>query len=127
KEQGFNLKIKIGLGAGNILISSVGGVFGRWEFLISGPLLSQVAVSEQMALPDEVIISPQAWDIILQSKCRVEPVADGHFRLKDVSFPFPVKPSKTVLITDEIEERLWHYIPKALRSYLQVNQIGWVA
>jgi hypothetical protein len=35
-------------------------VFSRWEYVVSGPPIGQIAIAESLAMPGETVISPQA-------------------------------------------------------------------
>ena len=39
-------------------------MFNRWEFVVAGPPMAQIAVAEPLALPGETVISPEAWDLV---------------------------------------------------------------
>ena len=45
---GTHLLVKVSIGAGSLEALHVGGVFGRWEFLITGQPLTQVAAPRSM-------------------------------------------------------------------------------
>ena len=52
------LNLHIGLGAGCFTSMQVGGVFDSWEYLLAGPPLSQIAISEPAALSGQAVASP---------------------------------------------------------------------
>jgi class 3 adenylate cyclase/tetratricopeptide (TPR) repeat protein len=54
------LGMKIGIGAGEILAARVGGEFGRWEYVIAGDPLRQVAQAEHQASRGDIVLSPEA-------------------------------------------------------------------
>jgi class 3 adenylate cyclase len=54
------LGMKIGIGAGEILAAQVGGVGDRWEYVIAGDPLRQVAQAEHQAARGEIVLSPEA-------------------------------------------------------------------
>jgi class 3 adenylate cyclase len=54
------LGMKIGIGAGETLAAQVGGAFGRWEYVIAGDPLRQIAQAER----GEIVLSPEAEAII---------------------------------------------------------------
>ena len=56
-----SLLMKVGIGAGEILECSIGGALGRWEYVVGGDPLVQVATAEHYARPGQIILSPQAW------------------------------------------------------------------
>src|SRR5581483_2998920 len=54
------LEMKIGIGAGEVLGLSVGGVLNRWQYIIAGDPLGQVAEAEHGAQRGEIVLSPEA-------------------------------------------------------------------
>ena len=54
------LEMKIGIGAGEILAAHVGGVHDRWEYVIAGDPLRQIAQAEHQAGRGEIVLSPEA-------------------------------------------------------------------
>jgi len=56
-----SLSMKVSIGAGEVLESSIGGVLGRWEYVVGGDPLVQVAMAEHYAKPGQIFVSPQAW------------------------------------------------------------------
>ncbi len=61
-----SLSMKVGIGAGVILACSIGGALGRWEYLVAGDPLVQVAMSEHKAQPGQIVFSPQAWQEVAE-------------------------------------------------------------
>jgi class 3 adenylate cyclase len=58
------LGMKIGIGAGKVLAARVGGVRDRWEYVIAGDSVRQVAQAEHQAQRGEVVLSPEAEAVI---------------------------------------------------------------
>ena len=58
------LSLRVALGAGDISTMHLGGVFGRWDFLVAGDPLIQVGVAGHDAEPGEVVLSPAAWALV---------------------------------------------------------------
>lgn len=54
------LGMKIGIGSGEIVAAQVGGVSDRWEYVIAGDPLRQVAQAERQAERGEILLSPEA-------------------------------------------------------------------
>jgi class 3 adenylate cyclase/tetratricopeptide (TPR) repeat protein len=67
------LTLRIGVAAGDVATVRVGGVYGRWEFLISGAPLAAVAAAERLAQPSEVVLTPAAWELVAES-CAGTPI-----------------------------------------------------
>jgi class 3 adenylate cyclase/tetratricopeptide (TPR) repeat protein len=64
--RGTRLLLRIGIGAGEVLATTVGGVLGRWELLVAGHPLVQASAAQKQARPGDVVISPEAWGQIQQ-------------------------------------------------------------
>jgi class 3 adenylate cyclase len=58
---GLKLSLKIGLGAGEMTVIHVGGIYSRWEVVLTGAPLGQVSHAEAQAQPGQTILSPEAW------------------------------------------------------------------
>lgn len=56
-----HLKLHMGIGCGQLTAVHVGGVFRRWEYILAGPPMAQIAVAEPQARPGETVVSPEAW------------------------------------------------------------------
>lgn len=56
-----SLSMKVGIGAGRLIECSIGGALGRWEYVVGGDAVVQMATAEVHALPGQVLLSPQAW------------------------------------------------------------------
>jgi hypothetical protein len=73
----------------------IGGVYGRWEFLVSGAPLAAVAAAEHLAQPSEVVLTPEVWELI-RDACVGTPIGGGWG--PDAAFPstIPLPPSPFV-------------------------------
>jgi len=127
-----SLSTKIGIGAGKVLACHIGGVSGRWEYLVAGDPLVQVAAAEHQAEPGQIILSPQAWQ-------EVEPFfaggadARGFVNLRGVLDSLPTLNPDPLrweeLNAEEMElaaEALKCYIPGAIQARLQQHS-EWLA
>ncbi len=56
-----SLSMKAGIGAGEVLACTIGGVAGHWEYVVGAAPLVQVALAERYAKPGQTVFSPQAW------------------------------------------------------------------
>jgi len=54
---GLRLSLRIGVGAGEVMVLHIGGVGGRWELLLSGAPLIEASRAEERASRGEVVIS----------------------------------------------------------------------
>eukprot|EP00050_Salpingoeca_kvevrii_P015938 m.51303 g.51303 ORF g.51303 m.51303 type:complete len:1147 (-) comp6600_c1_seq2:545-3985(-) len=72
---GTVLRLHMGVGCGQLTSIHVGGVFHRWEYVVAGPPMEQIAVAEPLAMPGETVISPETVTL-LGSLCRGTLVGD---------------------------------------------------
>ena len=123
---GHTLAVRMGLGAGDIALMHVGGVYGRWEFVITGSPLSQVSQAQAHAQPGEVIVSPEAWTF-LQSHCIGQRMLDDYVRLEAMETKLDQPVATSPVLPAEVETALHAYIPGAILSRLAAGQSGWLA
>jgi len=107
------LGMKIGLGAGEILATQVGGIRGRWEYVIAGDPLRQIAQAEHQARRGEIVLSPEAQAIMAP-----HPVA-----LR----PLPQPEWGRVQHPSAIEAVLRAYVPGIVMAWLGEELQEWLA
>ncbi len=127
--EGLRLSLRVGIGAGDVLTASVGGVFGRWELLVAGMPLMQMGAAQRQAQPGQVILSPEAWSLV-QDQCRGLPLSD----LPDFSYVLveacnPLLPRRLPRIELAVgaEAALRGYIPGAILARLSAGQTEWIS
>ena len=134
KVENENLYLKLAISTGSITTAHVGGVFNRWEFLLTGNPLVEVGIANNLVKADEILITPSAWRLI-HNDCVADMV---EFELKDAIaqggrlkslnkpssvFETPLKP----VIPDGAESSLRPYIPGAIINRLTAGQSSWIA
>lgn len=126
--EGIRLTQRVGIGTGEVLVRHVGGVFGRWEFMVSGPPLAQIGRAGRLAQPGQVILSSEAWELV-SDRCRgtLLPGEAGAALLEDVGEPLPFYARPTTALAAEAEMALRAYIPGAILARLAAGQSGWLA
>ncbi|MBI3270709.1 MAG: AAA family ATPase [Planctomycetes bacterium] len=80
------LRFRIGVGAGRILLGAVGGVGGRWEFLVAGQPLAQMESAQRVAEPGDVVLSAAAA-ALLRDVAEARALPEGCARLVSVRGP----------------------------------------
>jgi class 3 adenylate cyclase/tetratricopeptide (TPR) repeat protein len=134
KAEGAHLYLKLAISTGNITSAHVGGVFNRWEFLLTGVPLVELGIANNLAKAGEILITPSAWKLI-RNDCQGEPVKFG---LKDMSAqaglltglnkPFTIFTSNVKpMIPEGAETSLRAYIPGAIINRLTAGQSAWLA
>jgi hypothetical protein len=94
----------------------LGGIFGRWELLVTGHPLVQVGLADKQARATEVLLSPEAWGL-LQERCEGELRSRSFICLKKVK-SLPLRPLVLPTLPTASESVLWSCIPRAvLKSF----------
>ncbi|NJC96933.1 MAG: hypothetical protein FIB03_11460 [Anaerolineae bacterium] len=129
-----SLYLKLAVSSGAITTAHVGGVFNRWEFLITGNPLVELGIANNLAMAGEILITPSAWRLI-RNDCNAETI---EFELKESIaqggrldslnkpssiFQSPGKPD----IPEGSENLLRPYIPGAIINRLTAGQSSWIA
>jgi len=107
------LGMKIGIGAGEILAARVGGVRERWEYVIAGDPVRQVALAEHQAGRGEVLLSPEAEAVIAHRAV--------------ASRPLPPLDWTHVEDPAAVEAALRRYVPGVVMTWLEEELLEWLA
>lgn len=107
------LGMKISLGAGTIIGARVGGVFNRWEYVIAGDPLRQVAQAEHQAARGEIILSPEALACLTPDRVPAQPLL--HPDWANIHNP------------DSVTTALQRFVPRIVTEWLKENLQAWLA
>ncbi|MDB5351001.1 MAG: hypothetical protein JWN86_2248 [Planctomycetota bacterium] len=124
--EGVRLSLKAGIAAGELVAMHIGGVFDRWELLITGEPLTQMCLAEHQTRPGDVVLSRQSWELVSRS-CEGIALEGGCVRLESVAQPLPRRPIETPPVSSGSGPALWGYITGAIRARLRAGQSGWLA
>ena len=134
KAEDANLYLKLAVSMGRISTVHVGGVFNRWEFLITGTPLVELGIANNVAGAGDILITPSAWKLI-HNDCDAETmefelrdtIAQGG-RLKSLNKPSSIfSLPKQQVIPEGAENSLRPYIPGAIINRLTAGQSSWIA
>ncbi len=121
--EGIELRLKVGVGFGEVRVLDVGGASGRWDFVAVGDPLLQMARAEHAAAAGEVVLSPEAAAASAGSLA-LEPAGDGCARLVgDV----PATPRAPEPADGEDAPGLRAYLPDSVLRRIDAGQGGWLA
>lgn len=129
-----NLYLKLAISSGTITSAHVGGVFNRWEFLLTGNPLVELGMANSLAQAGEIIVTPSAWRLIRNDSVAElvefelkDAIAQGG-RLSELNKPSSIFASnQKIIIPDEAENSLRAYIPGAIINRLSAGQSSWIA
>eukprot|EP00397_Hematodinium_sp_SG-2012_P000298 GEMP01000298.1.p1 GENE.GEMP01000298.1~~GEMP01000298.1.p1 ORF type:complete len:2004 (+),score=372.97 GEMP01000298.1:470-6481(+) len=71
------LATHIGVGAGRLAMLQVGGMYKRYEYVIVGLPLEQIAHACPLAEPGETVLSPETWEIVSPFFKKGPPLPEG--------------------------------------------------
>jgi class 3 adenylate cyclase/tetratricopeptide (TPR) repeat protein len=129
-----SLYLKLAVSTGSITTAHVGGVFNRWEFLLTGNPLVEVGIANNLAKADEILVTPSAWRLI-RNDCNADlvefelkdAIAQGG-RLKSLNKPSSIfELPEDPVIPEGVESSLRPYIPGAIINRLTAGQSSWIA
>ncbi|HVS31911.1 MAG TPA: adenylate/guanylate cyclase domain-containing protein [Thermoanaerobaculia bacterium] len=123
---GERLSLRVGVGAGTAVAASLGGIYGRYEFVLSGPAVVEATNSAAHAEPGFCIVGAEAWK-------RVAPLAEATdagqgtmqlVRVRGLELPPPAPPP---MLDASAVPSLLAYIPASIHRRLGARQSGWLA
>ncbi|HEX8202921.1 MAG TPA: adenylate/guanylate cyclase domain-containing protein, partial [Isosphaeraceae bacterium] len=123
--EGVCLSTKAGIACGEVVAMQVGGVLNRWELLLAGAPLVQMGVAEKQAEPGDVVLAPEAWDLV-RDACTGTDIEHGCVRLEAIRRPIAPRPIEVPTPPEEAEAALLGYIPGAIRARLVAGQTEWL-
>ncbi len=109
----ITLKMKIAIGAGQILLTQVGGIDDRWEYVIAGDPLRQITQKEKPIQQGEIYLSPEAQDIIALYALPLNPLEQPDWN--------------TIKNPREVAQTLRCYTPKPVRTWIDEGLHRWLA
>jgi class 3 adenylate cyclase len=120
------LKVRVGVGAGDVTIMHLGGIFGRWELLVTGEALTQTGRAEAEARSGEVVVAAEAWPLIAEA-CIGQSLPSGAVRLLSLVDYLPMSALAQPALIPAMADTLRAYIPKAILARLDAGQTNWLA
>ncbi|MEG4940396.1 adenylate/guanylate cyclase domain-containing protein [Microcoleus sp. F4-D5] len=127
------LRLHIGIGAGELKEFYIGGTNARWEYLVAGEPIAQVALAEMAAGIGEACLSLTAWELIkdlfvgqllasnmvrLEGFNLLKSVADRRF--------INLVESAPIAISYRMQERIEKYVSLGVLQRLKVGQTDWL-
>jgi class 3 adenylate cyclase/tetratricopeptide (TPR) repeat protein len=120
------LSTRIALGAGRIVLTGLGGVFNRWEMVVTDDAVEQVGRPQSFLKPGEIILSPEAWEQ-LQDRAWGDILEAGHVRLRGINSQVPREAERIFKLSEASIPSLRSYIPGAIAKRIDAGQSDWLA
>lgn len=125
-EIGVALQQRIATDAGSILLFQVGGVGGRWHYVVGGHTLGEVHRAYSQVQPDEILIGPALWTH-LAPYCHGKRGAVGTVSLDRVHQPVSSVRFRQRASSHNVEALLARYVPEFVIERLRLGQEDWLA
>lgn len=109
----ISLGLKVSIGVGEVTAMQIGGIGGRWEYVIAGDPLQQISEVAKKAVRGSILLSKEAQQL---QQTKVTPVTT-------------MIPLSATIPPDlhQFQIKLMGFIPRPLRSYLHQNMEEWIA
>jgi class 3 adenylate cyclase len=123
----IHLSMKLAVGAGAIRVAHLGGVFDRWEFVVSGKPLAQLGRANDAAEPGQIVVAEEAA-ALLPERYKIELAAPGVFRFEHASTaPMSLSGGQPDALPDlEQTEQLLTFLPAAIRQRVAAGYADWL-
>lgn len=126
EKNGGDTSLRIGIAAGDIYAVHLGGVLGRWEFLLSGEPLVQMSLAKDLAEAGEVVLDPTAWSMV-EERCAAELTQSNFARVKTLKSQTPPQLVQEPQFRTDIVERMQSYVPAAITRRLDAGFGSWLS
>jgi class 3 adenylate cyclase len=103
-----DVNIRVGIGAGTVTMVIAGGIAGRWEFVLGGSPIAQMAEAERRAAPGELVLSTEAEAV-----------------LGDAQAPAPDFGPLAAPPVDDAAAR--PFVPRSVLHFIDAGQTAWTA
>ncbi len=119
------LAMKLAIGVGEVKVQHVGGVFERWETILSGTPLGQVGIGNDHARPGDIVVSPEAL-AKMPFEVIGEPRPDGCLALTGLTEAADPVPPSEIQPRSETAAALRAFLPGAIRGRVDAGQGEWL-
>jgi class 3 adenylate cyclase len=128
------LSLKMALATGHITHVHIGGVFNRWEFVMTGTPLVELGIANNLAKAGDILISPSAFTLIRNDGdfAVVEFPLNGETkeaaRLETLKNTSQLSAGKErIEVPDTAQASLRPYIPASIIHRISAGQSEWLA
>ncbi|HTD56882.1 MAG TPA: AAA family ATPase [Silvibacterium sp.] len=128
-DPGITIRHRASVASGQIQVMELGGVHGRWQFVVTGQPIPDASDGLRAAKPGEIVLSPAAWTEV-KDLVDVPASQDGPARITAIRTDRPPSPSSNPVPhwpSDESLALLAPCVPRVVSDRLQAGQEGWIA
>ena len=121
-----SVTLRIGIAAGPVILTHVGGVGGRWEMLVTGTCLSALSLAKLAAVPGEVVCAAETWPLLAEHFIG-DLLDGGHVRLTATTRALRWRRLVPPALHSDMQRALHQYLPPSVRERLLAGQTDWLA
>lgn len=120
-------RLRIGISVGEVFVARVGGADDRWELVVLGWPLAELAAASRSAEPGAIVLTRRAWESIRDQVSGTE--HDGFVRVTGLASDSAPAPSPPRLpgIKPDMLDALRAFIPRTVLQRLDADQMEWLA
>ena len=122
----IHLRLRVGLGVGQLFGVHVGGVADKWFYVLAGDALLQAVAAVLASRPGEVLASTQTA-ATAGSALQCRPVVEGMVRVESVVAQHTRPPTAALSIPDASWPALQRYVPDQVLHGIAAGQGDWLA
>jgi class 3 adenylate cyclase/tetratricopeptide (TPR) repeat protein len=120
------LSTRIAVTAGQIALTRLGGVFNRWEMVVTGDAIEQIGRAQPSLPPGAIVASPEAWER-LAAHAIGNPAQAGHISLSGIRSKVQPEAERVIPLEEHSIQALRSYIPGAIAKRIDAGQSDWLA
>jgi class 3 adenylate cyclase len=122
------LTLHIGVASGAVTGLHLGGVRMRWEYLIGGQPMLEIAHAEAAAKSGDVVLTGRTWGLVSEHcKGRMINGEPALWLLEEISIKFKPPANPPVDPDLSIQASLRSYIPETIRKRIDIGLSDWMA
>jgi class 3 adenylate cyclase/tetratricopeptide (TPR) repeat protein len=121
---GIPLALRIGIGAGEVVLLDIGGERARRDLLVAGAAAPQATGAAALAAPGQVILSKYASQLVERAENRPPAASDASLQVA-TSRAAATPPVRA--FPEGVEDLLWPYLPRAVVASMVAGQEEWLA
>jgi class 3 adenylate cyclase/tetratricopeptide (TPR) repeat protein len=120
------LSTRIAVTAGQIAITRLGGIFNRWEVVVTGDAIEQIGRAQTSLPPGAIVVSPEAWKRMAKHAIG-NPALGGHMSLSGIRSKVQPEAERLIHLEENSIQALRSYIPGAIAKRIDAGQSDWLA
>lgn len=119
------VRLRVGIAVGELVLAPVGGELGRWELLVAGGAVAQAAEAQRHSPLGSAALTLEAWRHV--SAFAEGELVGGFMALKRLRGEAPTAPSPIEPAAPGLTATLRGFVPGVILSRLDAGLSAWVA